>query len=147
MERETTAQLYALKEDEEGLPNYFYEDLTVARSIDEEDPIEYCINILSKIHDMDLIPTMTRIFDGSKILARPKDNDIISDVTLYFLLPNNVDFKYIKQYIEFIEYHNDALPGDFMFCGRCIQKYKATGPLGCPCLLDESSGDEGCITD
>ena len=99
-----------MKEDEEGGPNYFHEDLTVARSIDEEDLIDYFINILSKIHDMNLIPAMRHIFEGSKISVRTKDNDIL-DITLCFLLPNTLDFKCSKQFIEFIEYQNYAHPG------------------------------------
>ena len=84
MVRETTADLYALKEDEEGGPNYFHEDQTVARSIDQEDLVDYVINILTKVHNINLVPALNHIFEGSKIIARIKDNDVILDITLFF---------------------------------------------------------------
>ena len=91
---------------------------------------------------------MLYVYSGSKICVLSNNNTITFDVNISFLLAPQTIFGEIRDFLEFIKFVDRPLIRRFSYCGRCSHLYSANAPpLGCPCLLDESSGDEGYDTD
>ena len=91
---------------------------------------------------------MLYVYSGSKILVVSSNNNTVTiDVHISFLLAPHTIFGKIRDFLEFIKFVDRPTNRWFSYCGRCTHLYSVNTPLGCPCLLEESSGDEGYDTD
>ena len=92
---------------------------------------------------------MFYVYSGSKILVISNNNNTLTfDINITFLFAPQIIFGKIRDFLEFITFVDRLLNRWCTYCGRCTHLYSANAhPLGCPCLLEESSGGEGYDTD
>ena len=91
---------------------------------------------------------MLYVYSGSKIcIITNNDNTITFDVNISFLFAPHTIFGQIHDFLECTKFLDQSINRWFSYCGRCAHLYSAKNRLGCPCLQDESSGDEGYDTD
>ena len=146
MKYTTSDNLYCLKESE-GTYNYFSTDATVQRTLTLNDLITCFMHLYWELFDLTILPPLRYIYAGSFISVKTS-NDLYSyvNITIYCEFPFGTTFNQIRNFSEFSKHKDMETTGVRMFCGRCEQKYIANNPLGYPCRLDESSGDEGYDT-
>ena len=145
-------KLYKLREDEEEecLSMYIVEEKDEKIGcIKEEELTNIFFTILDLLSALYIIPPILRVYKGSTIMGIPTyTNETIAFViNISFLFAPYTYFGRIRDFIEFIKIVDKGYNMSFSYCGRCTQLYSANTPLGCPCLLEESSGDEGHDTD
>ena len=141
-----TNSLYCLKESEDSY-NYFTKDVTVQRTLTLDDLITCFMHLFWELFDLSILPPVRYIYSGSFISVKTINN-LYSYVyiTIYCEFTFGTTFNQIRNFSEFITYKDMETNSVLMICGRCTHKYIASNPLGCPCRLDESSGDEGYDT-
>ena len=143
--------LYKLREDEEEcLSEYVVEETEEKYGcISEEKLTNIFCNIFDLLSALYIIPPILRLYKDSKIMAIPtyNNNTLKFVINISFLLAPHTYFGRIRDFIEFIKFVDKPNNRWFNFCGRSTHLYSGNTPLGCPCLLDESSGDEGYDTD
>ena len=137
--------LYCLKESEDSY-TYFTKDGNVQRTLMLDDIICF-MHLFWELFDLSILPPLRYIHSGSFISVQTINN-LYSyvNINIYCEFPFDTTFNQIRNFSEFIKYKDMETNSVLMICGRCTQKYIANNPLGCPCLLDESSGDEGYVT-
>ena len=144
-------KLYKLRQDEED--EYFSEYIIEEKNekigcITEEELTNIFLNIFYLLTALYIIPPILRVYKGSTIMVIPKyTNETITFViNISFLFAPYTYFGRIRDFIEFIKFVDRPTNRWFSYCGRCTNLY-SVGALGCPCLQEESSGDEGYDTD
>ena len=144
-------KMYAWREEEEeGSIHEFVVDDGLG-CISEEELTNIFFRIFNLLSALNIIPPLYLIYSGSKISVVSDNitNTVTFTLNISFLFLYNVIFGNIRDYLEFIKFIVVDRPNNrwFSYCGRCTHLYSVDTPLGCPCLLEESSGDEGYDTD
>ena len=146
-------KLYKLREDEEEecLSMYIVEEQDEKTGcIKEEELTNIFFTILDLLSALCILPSMCCVYRGSSILVIPNNSNttVTYEINLTFLFAPQTIVGNIRDFLDFIKFVDKRHNMSFSYCGRCTQLYSAnTPPLGCPCLLEESSGDEGYDTD
>ena len=116
--------------------------------ITEEDLTNYFFTFFSKLTSLYILPSMFYVYSGSKIcIITNNDNAITFDVNITFLFAPHTIVGQFRDFIEFTKYVDQTSNTWCMYCGRCTHLYSANNRLGCPCLQNKSSDDEGYDTD
>ena len=143
--------LYKLREDEEEcLSEYVVEETEEKYGcISEEKLTNILFNIFDLLSALYILPPILRLYKDSKIMAIPNynNNTLKFVINISFIFTPYTYFGRNRDFIEFIKFVDRPTNRWFSYCGRCTNLYSDDNPLGCPCLLEESSGDEGYDTD
>ena len=142
-------KLCTLREDEEGSLSSFIIEEEGTGSIKEEELTNIFFTLFTLLSSLYILPSMFYVYSGSKILVVSNNNNTITfDINITFLFAPQTIFGEIRDFLEFIKFIDRQLNRWFSYCGRCAHLYSANAPpLGCPCLLEESSGADGYDTD
>ena len=143
--------MYKLREDEEEcLSEYVIEETDEKFGcIKEEKLTNIFFTIFDLLSALYILPSILRVYRDSKIMAIPtyNNNTLKFVINISFLFAPYTYFGKIRDFIKFIKFVDRPTNRWFSYCGRCTNLYSDGNPLGCPCLLEESSGDEGYDTD
>ena len=143
-------KLYTLREDEEGsLSSFIIEEEEETGSIKEEELTNIFFTLFTLLSSLYILPSMFLVYSGSKILVVSNNNNTITvNINITFLFAPQTIFGEIRDFLECIKVVDRQLTRWLSYCGRCAHLYSANAPpLGCLCLLEESSGDDGYDTD
>ena len=145
-------KLYKLREDEEEecLSMYIVEEQDEKIGcIKEEELTNIFFTIFDLLSALYILPPILYVYSSSKILVIPNNNNntVTFVINIAFSFAPHTVFGKIRHFIKFIKFADRPTNRWFSYCGRCTHLYSVDTPLGCPCLLEESSGDEGYDTD